>query len=186
MRAALIAFIALAACAAQPAAHPGETASVRGCMAAASAPWRPLSGADFTVEARSSGPDCERAVATLTIRDRQGRVLWTDARATEHVMTLRDARNEHAMQQAMAEWIDASNLDLARASELPPWADNADMPRSGEFPFYPEPYHDRASYEALRLSDVPLFCYVQGMESLACVALENGRLEKVGVQSFPG
>ena len=60
------------------------------------------------------------------------------------------------------------------------------MPRSGEFPFYPEPYYDRSGYEVLRQSDVPLFCYVQGMESIACVALENGRMEKVGVQSFPG
>jgi len=33
---------------------------------------------------------------------------------------------------------------------------------------------------------VPVFCYVQGMESMACVALQNGEMTKVGVQTFPG
>jgi hypothetical protein len=31
-----------------------------------------------------------------------------------------------------------------------------------------------------------LFCFVQGMESLACLALQDGALVKVGVQAFPG
>jgi hypothetical protein len=29
-------------------------------------------------------------------------------------------------------------------------------------------------------------CYVQGLESLACLIERDGRLEKIGVQAFPG
>lgn len=57
---------------------------------------------------------------------------------------------------------------------------------SGEFPFYVEEGLDRAAYEAVRGRDAPMFCYIQGMESAACLALEDGRLAKIGVQSFPG
>ena len=38
----------------------------------------------------------------------------------------------------------------------------------------------------LRGARVPMFCYVQGLESMACVALTSDGITKVGVQSFPG
>jgi hypothetical protein len=32
-----------------------------------------------------------------------------------------------------------------------------------------------------------VFCYVQGMESMACIGLsKDGQMTKIGVQSFPG
>jgi len=31
-----------------------------------------------------------------------------------------------------------------------------------------------------------MYCYVQGMESLACLVISDEGLEKIGVQSFPG
>jgi hypothetical protein len=31
-----------------------------------------------------------------------------------------------------------------------------------------------------------MFCYVQGLESLACLVEQDDRLEKIGVQAFPG
>lgn len=183
------AIAALAACA--PGApsqvgDTGQTASVRGCMAVATTPWRPLSGVEFSIEARSAGPDCARAVATLVIRDTQGRALWTDARAAEHVMTLKDARDEQSIRAAMAEWIDPASSTMRTTATLPDWPAGAQGPENGEFPFYPEPHLDRESYEDLRRRNTPMFCYVQGMESLACVAFNENRIEKVGVQSFPG
>lgn len=167
-------------------AETGQTASVRGCQAVATAPWRPLSGAEFTIEAHSHGPDCERAVATLSIRDGGGRVLWTDARPTAQVMTLAEARDGEALRRAMAEWVDAANAAMPATGALPDWPAGADGPVSGEFPFYPEPHFDRDAYQELRQRNAPMFCYVQGMESLACVALNQGGVEKVGVQTFPG
>jgi hypothetical protein len=45
---------------------------------------------------------------------------------------------------------------------------------------------DRDSYEQVRVAKVPVFCYVQGMESLACVVLKDGGMSKIGLQTFPG
>ena len=60
------------------------------------------------------------------------------------------------------------------------------MPMSGEFPLYLEDGTTREDYAALRVKKLPMFCYVQGMESQACLALEDGGLRKIGAQSFPG
>lgn len=161
-------------------------ASVSGCQTAASAPWRPLGGVEFSVEASSAGPDCEHAVATLVIRDPANRVLWAEAYPAEFVMTLTEAHDAGAMRTALAEWIDSSNHTIATSAAFPEWPANAETPVSGEFPFYPEPGWERDSYEALRARDVPVFCYVQGMESQACLAWDNGGLDKIGLQTFPG
>jgi hypothetical protein len=164
----------------------GGGVSAGNCNATAHQPWRPLSGAEFTVEAVAHGPDCEHAVATLVIRNAQNDVLWAEAAATEDIATLAGARTPAAMESALADWINSSNHTMATSSALPDWPADATGPVSGEFPFYPESAYDRDAYMRLRQSNAPLFCYVQGMESMACLALTDGGLDKVGVQSFPG
>ncbi|MBL8549111.1 MAG: hypothetical protein JNJ73_03935 [Hyphomonadaceae bacterium] len=156
------------------------------CSARAIGAWRPAASAPLRVEAYAEGPNCTQAVATLVVRDATGGILWADAFAAARVMSLADARDALAMRAALARWIDPAATRLARASDLPPWPANAEYPASGEFPFYPESWLDRASYEALRARGDPIFCYVQGMESIACLALSGGQLSKVGVQTFPG
>lgn len=183
MTAAALAF-ALVACAEQ-AEVVGETASVSGCQAVATEVWRPLSGAEFTIEATSAGPDCARAVATLTIRDVRGHALYTQAYAAEQVMGLNEARDLASMQQAMSDWIRSSNSTLATTA-LPDWPVGAQGPVSGEFPFYVEEGVTRADYLALKRRNAPVYCYIQGLESQACLALEQGGLIKIGVQTFPG
>ena len=165
----------------------GERTRPAGCSASASQPWRPVSGVDLTIDASTSGPDCEHAVATLTVRDAQNGVLWTEARATANVMTLAPARDRSAMQTALGEWLNSSNHTMATSAALPEWPEHAVAPTNAEFPFYPEPSFDREAYMSLRESNVPLYCFVQGMESMACLALSvGGDIEKVGVQTFPG
>lgn len=164
-----------------------QAAAERGCEAVEVKPWRPLSGTEFTVEAISSGPDCARAVAALAVRDVQGNVLWAEAAPSMHIMVLAQAHDLAAMRTSLAEWADASNnTTMQTTAALPDWPQGSDGPVSGEFPFYVEPGYDRDSYLQLRQSNVPLFCYVQGMESMGCLALQNGSLNKIGVQSFPG
>jgi hypothetical protein len=138
------------------------------------------------VEASSAGPDCTHAVATIAVRDASGKVLWADAAPSEHLMTLAQAHDQPAMEHALAEWIHFDNHTLGTSSALPDWPQGAASPQNGEFPFYPEHDLDRDAYLALRAANVPLFCYVQGMESQACVALQNGAMTKAGVQAFPG
>ena len=73
-------------------------------------------------------------------------------------------------------------------ADLPAWAEGAEYPVLGDFAFYPEEGIDRATYTKVRDSKAPIFCYVQGMESMACVVkdAENGGFFKLGVQTFPG
>jgi len=101
-------------------------------------------------------------------------------------MTLAPARDVETMQTALAEWGASTSTTFATTSALPEWAAGANGPVSGEFPFYLNEGWDRAAYDQLRASDVPVFCYVQGMESMNCLALQDGYLNSVGVQSFPG
>lgn len=188
MRISLIAgaVLVLAACSQQAqSAGTGETASVRGCHAVATQGWQ--AGAEaLTIEAISSGPDCVRAVATLVVRNSDGEVWWTDARAAEDVMTLAGAESVEDMQRRLSEWIGAPGAARDSTADLPVWPAGADAPDAGEFPFYVEEGFDRTGYEGMRAADRAMFCYVQGMESLACVAAVDGRLDKIGVQTFPG
>lgn len=156
------------------------------CDARAAVPWE-AGGAQYSVEAATTGPDCARSVATLVIRDGSGVPLYADVHMSEHVMVLAPARDAAAMETALREWADpAGNTTMQTSSALPEWPANAEGPQNGEFPFYPEAGYDRDSYNTLRANNLPLFCYVQGMESMACVALADGQLSKIGVQTFPG
>lgn len=166
---------------------PATQTAASGCAVSVSTPWRPLSGTEFTIEAGSMGADCAKAVATIVVRDVQGNALWAQAYSAEHVMVLASAQDPAAMRAALSEWIDpASNTMMQTTGGLPEWPASADGPQSGEFPFYPDEGVDRESYNAIRAADTPMFCYVQGMESLACVALQDGGMQQVGVQLFPG
>jgi len=102
-------------------------------------------------------------------------------------MVLAPAQDAAAMRDALAAWISpASNTIMQTSAALPEWPGNADAPQNGEFPFYPEAGYGREAYNTLRSNNLPLYCYVQGMESQACLALSEGGLTKIGVQTFPG
>jgi ABC-type Fe3+-hydroxamate transport system substrate-binding protein len=157
-----------------------------GCTIAAANTWQAGETA-FTIEGVTTGPDCEQAVATLIIRNAEGAAIYAEAHITEEIMTLAPAHDVAAMRTALAEWIDpANNTTMLSTSALPEWPEDADMPASGEFPFYPAEGYDRETYTALRAANLPLYCYVQGMESLACLSYGDNGIEKIGVQAFPG
>lgn len=182
MRSAIIAFsaLALAACNQQASAPSAEAPAENGCPATASGTWESLQ-----VEARSQGADCASAEATITIRSGEA-TLWTETYPVSQVMVLAGPESIEDMQRRLNEWITPAGAARNSTGDLPEWAAGEQNPMSGEFPFYTEEGVDRAAYEALRRRDAPMFCYVQGMESEACLALDNGRIAKVGVQSFPG
>jgi hypothetical protein len=178
--------VALGACSRIGSTRPTSPDALRGCQATATGAWRASANQTLQVEASSAGPDCTHSVATIAVRDNNGKVLWADAAPSERLMTLSQAHDLSAMERALGEWIDSNNRTIASSSALPDWPEGANAPQNGEFPFYPEREYDRDAYMALRTANVPVFCYVQGMESEACVALQNGAMTKVGVQSFPG
>lgn len=158
------------------------------CDARVGAPWNATQqGPALISEAIATGPDCERAVVTLVIRSPHGDPIWVDGRVASQLMTFAGVKTKGAMMKALADWISQKNAMMPRADKLPDWPQGAEGPQSGEFPFHPEADVDRDVYLAIRRSRAPLFCYVQGMESMACVALNHdGTISKVGVQQFPG
>ena len=157
-----------------------------GCSASASTAWKPFAGRTFRAEAFSNGPSCTYAVVTLVIRAPDGKALWADAAPAEHLMTFVEAKTRKQMSRALGEWLSQNHM-FKTTAELPEWKTGEDAPKSGEFQFIPDQNVDREYYEQARGAKLPVFCYVQGMESMACVALsKDGQMTKIGVQTFPG
>lgn len=185
MRMILIAGLAALAAACSQAEE--QDVMSEGCDARATAQWATELEPNASIEAITTGPDCARSVATLIIRNGSGEPLYSSTHLPPHVMTLAEATTPALMQTALQQWIDpASNTTMQTSSALPEWPANADGPQNGEFPFYVDEGYTRELYNEIRNANLPLYCFVQGMESLRCLALRNGALESVGVQSFPG
>lgn len=159
-----------------------------GCVVHAEAVWTPPGGKPLTLRAHADGPRCAGAVAVMTVRDADGAIAWTEAYDAGFVMVLAEAKTPEAMQAALAGWVSVDPAAAQTAAELPPWAPGAAAPEDREFGFYPADEMDQARYEALRATKAPMHCFVQGMESLACLAVtpESGVPELVGYQAFPG
>ncbi len=176
--------LSLAACAPEA----GKQAEMAGgaCAASASTPWRPLSGVEFLTSASTTGDDCATAEATIVIADAGGNSLYSQTYPVDRVMVLAGMASREQMGAALSAWLDQSDAMIQTSTDLPDWPEGAPLPTSGEFPFYPEENVTRDDYLAARASGGPVFCYVQGMESMACLILRDGGFTKLGAQSFPG
>lgn len=161
-------------------------AAETGCNAEVISDWAARESLRFSVEARTLGESCANAVAVLVVRSADGAPQLAVAQPATHTFGLSLARTASDMRLALREWV-RQDAGARLTSELPAWPDNAEGPGPGqEFPFMPEDWLDRAAYEALRAENAPLFSYPQGMESQAVLMLKDGRLERIGVQLFPG
>lgn len=156
-------------------------AAANGCPAQASSSWQ-----EFQIEAVASGADCAQARATLTIRNDDGAVLHTATVDAAQTFGLAGAESVADMERRLHEWAAPPGAAMDSTGDLPIWAANAERPGEGESAFHPEAGIDRASYEALRGGDAPMFCFAQGMESQVCLFSENGVVRKIGMQTFPG
>lgn len=176
--------LALVSCG--PRAEAPQQAADNLCPATAASTWVGDNGATFALEAASTGATCAEASATLTIKDGGGAVVFTETYPASEVMTLAGAESVEDMQRRLGEWIAPGGAAADSTGDLPAWAPGAASPESGDFPFYPEEDLDHDAYEAWRARDAAMFCFVQGMESLACLAMREGALRKIGLQTFPG
>jgi hypothetical protein len=179
----LLALAVLTSCAA---ADEPELMS-EGCDVRAVSEW---AAGDQTlwIEATTAGPDCARGVATLVVRNTSGEAIYTESFIAGQVMVLAGANDLAAMQTALDEWV-APQSSMTTTGALPEWPANVELPGRGDFPFYPDnhPYgYSREAYAALRAANDPMFCFVQGMESLGCIIYGDGGIEHIGVQTFPG
>lgn len=140
----------------------------------------------YTSEATTMGPVCDAAVVTLVIRSREGSPVYVWAGVTRDIFGLKDAPERAAMRFALDSWLDQSSAMLKTSADLPPWEETEGQPKRAEFPFHPETWYDAAAWEELRRAKLDMFCFPQGGESLDCAALREGRMERVGLQQFPG
>lgn len=163
-----------------------EAQTANNCPAAASTTWNATADVAFTINGAANGADCAQATATISIIGAQGEVAWQEAYPAAQVAALAGATSVEDMQRMLQEWITPAGASPDSTGDLPEWVAGQDYPVNGEFPFYPEDGVSRSAYEALRARDAAMYCYVQGMESVACLAWDNGELEKVGLQTFPG
>jgi hypothetical protein len=85
--------------------------------------------------------------------------------------------------------IDQSDSEFRDILRLPAWDEKADMPMTGEFPFSPEEaYANRVAWDARLRSRALLFCFIRGIESVACLLYnpQTPRMKKICAQNFPG
>lgn len=176
--------ILCAACASTPSS--ASTSNGGACNTQAAVEWHGSNDARFSVTASTIGPRCAQSVALLVVRNNAGDVIWTDAIAVSDVIGLNEPRTRSAMTLALRDWISAPMTGLRTTADLQPWARTSGQADKSEFPFSPEDWIGEEFYERLAGERQPMFCYAQGRESLACLVEFDDRLEKIGVQSFPG
>lgn len=162
-----------------------EAVAGPGCDVSAWSTWTPGRERAHRVEAFSHGPSCAKAAVTIIIRGPNGTPLWVDAMPASQLMQFQEVKNNRQMVDALRDWV-SNPSTFKSTADLPAWPKGADAPTAGEFAFYPDKDVDQESYEQIRAARAPLFCYVQGMESMSCVVLQDGGMTKVGVQTFPG
>lgn len=156
------------------------------CAAKASAPWTE-GGKGIVAEATSSGPRCGAAKLALVLRGAGGEVLFKFDATADSVMPFVQVKSKADMQAALASWVADARTQMPTTAKLPNWKQGQDQPSDGEFPFYPDEGVKRAEYLALRAAKRPMFCFVQGMESLSCLVIgADGKAKTIGAQSFPG
>jgi ABC-type Fe3+-hydroxamate transport system substrate-binding protein len=184
MRNLLLAAAAFVLAACSPAADVASSASPE-CLVTASSVWQPSDSVSMNIDAVAIGPSCDKAAAMIVVRDANG-VAFLESYPVEHVMVLAGADDDAAMRTSLTEWISTASPTYATSGALPDWPQGADFPMSGEFAFYVANDMTREQYLALRERNAPVFCYVQGMESMNCLSLEDGIVTSVGLQTFPG
>ena len=179
----IAAALALGACNREPEAQQG---AATGCYAAAFSQWMAASDVVFEIEGAARGVTCAEAEATLRIAHSGGAAVVEERYAAAQLASLAGAESLEDMQRMLQEWITPAGAAPDSTGDLPEWGANDAQPISGEFPFYVEDGVSRERYQALRGEDAPMYCYVQGMESMACLAWSGGGVVRIGVQTFPG
>ena len=125
--------------------------------------------------ARAEGPSCAQAVATLTLRDAQGDLLWALAKPY-YDLTVGGAAPEGAPEPSadeveafLAAWAD---LTIMRSSALPAWPEGAaSLAEASDIFAYETPF-DRETYERLRALDLPQVCYAIAAEASECLIMD--------------
>jgi hypothetical protein len=140
----------------------------------------------FPVRASTDGV-CGQADVTLIVNNRDGEVLLSETQAPSSLFGFYEVDTPAGMTMALEEWI-GFNTSSTTTGTLPDWIEGEAAPVTSEFPFYVDERVNHRVYTSIRSQDMPMICFVQGMESSRCLASdpEMLMLKLIGVQSFPG
>ena len=151
-----------------------SSSATAACNATTSRLW-----AGLKIEASSTGPNCPQAVITISLRQGNGEALWTHSYIAKQLLNFSqiNSSDTKAMAKTLGNWISGEGfMKTADALKL-----------DGEFPFTSTEGVDAATLAQYRKAKLPLFCFIQGMESGNCLAKnKDGNLIELGLQSFPG
>jgi hypothetical protein len=136
-----------------------------GCNAQASRDWSAVGSQYYVIEAEAHGETCATAVATIRIESRDGTVLFTRDYPVADVPAAFSAGSDQTGLRVEIEGWTMNAADTATADWLPAW------PARAERPPHFQPAVTRNRYEAARGAQGPLFCYPDGAQSSACVAM---------------
>ncbi len=147
----------------------------------------------YLLEASATGDVCAGGDIQISLRTRRGAELWRFQTSADVMFLSQDVRNRADMAEALTEWVAPPQVGMTRTIDLPKWRSGRSGPGTGreEFPFYPAEGMTRTRYEKLRARKLAMFCVVQGLESLVCIALDENpsgppSVVTLGFQSFPG
>jgi hypothetical protein len=165
----------LAACSPPQPTEPAQTAPPTaeipapqaGCNAQASRDWSAVGSAYYVIEAEAHGATCRDAIATIRIVSRDGATLFTrDYPVSQVPLAFNPNGDQTGLRSDLEGWTQ-NVAETQTADWLPAWPTRAERPPNFQ------PAVTRGQYEAARGSQGPLFCYPDGGESNACVAM-NG------------
>jgi hypothetical protein len=143
------------------------TAARSGCDANASRDWSAVGSQYYVIEAEAHGATCAEAVATIRIETTAGQTIFTHDYPTRDVPL---AFNPNSTQTGLREEIDGwtrNTSETGSAAELPAWPPRAQRPPGFQ------PVVARDVYENARGNQSAMFCYPDGGESNACVAVSG-------------
>ena len=156
-------------------ATPGG-AQAAGCFAEASQDWSAVGSQYYVVEAEATGATCREAVATIRITSRDGAKLFEHSYPTASVpLAFNPNGDQTGLRNELEEWAQ-NTADPATADTLPAWPAGAAHPPG----FQQASGVTRGRYEQFRGNQGPLFCYPDGGESNACVAMMENTATLLG------
>ena len=184
MKHAGLAFVAVLLTACSPPAQQkneagATTASIpapitAGCSAQTSHDWSAVGSQYYIIEAEAEGATCGEAIATMRIESRDGAVLFTrDYPIREVPLAFNPNGNQTTLRSDIESWAQ-NTAEPPTADTLPAWPAGAQRPPGFE------PAVARNRYEAARGAQGPLFCYPDGAESNACIAMAGDTATYLG------
>jgi hypothetical protein len=144
------------------------------CSAQTSHDWSAPGSQYYMVEAEAHGPSCREAVATIRIRARAGTVLYEKSYPVAEVPLAFNPNDDQTGMRSDLEGWATNAADTPTADTLPDW------PAGADHPAFFRPAVNRQTYESFRGMEGPIFCYPDGAESNACVAMNGDHATLLG------